>query len=169
MDGTTDVMSEQKDEHRVRGPYRTYQRLSALPFGRWLFTRLVCLQAPYFGSIRPLFQDLRPGSCHVFMANRRRVRNHIGTVHALAMGNLCELAAGLVMESTLPVSHRWIPRGMTIEYLAKATTDVWAEATLAVDRWEARMDVGVPVSVRDKHGTEVVRATITMHVTERPR
>ena len=145
-----------------------YQKLAALPLGRLLFSRAVCLRAPYFGSIRPRFRDLRPGYSSVSMKNRRAVRNHIGTVHALAMGNLCELAAGTLMEATLPVGMRWIPRGMTIEYLDKATTDVTATAVLEKSVWEGPEDVPLPVSVVDEQGTEVVRATITMYVSPKP-
>ncbi len=150
-----------------RYPYRMYRRLTRWPLGHWLFTRMVCLQAPYFSSIRPLFRDLRPRSCTVFMRKRRRVKNHIGTVHALAMGNLCELAAGLVMESTLPTDMRWIPRGMNIEYLRKAETDVTATATLVEQVWGAAGDVPVVVSVQDTRKHEVVKATIAMYVSPR--
>ena len=149
---------------RMRGPYGIYKRLERWPAGRWLFTRLICMRAPYFSTIRPLFQDLRPGSATVSMRKRRRVQNHIGTVHALAMGNLCELGAGLVMEATLPVSVRWIPKGMTIAYLKKATTDLTAVATLEDRAWDEPVDAPVEVSVKDSDGQEVVRATITMYV-----
>jgi acyl-coenzyme A thioesterase PaaI-like protein len=147
-----------------RGPYRIYRRLERWPAGRWLFTRLICLRAPFFSTIRPMFEDLRPGSATVSMRKRRRVQNHIGSVHALAMGNLCELGAGLVMESTLPVGVRWIPRGMTIAYLKKAETELTAVATLEDRAWNEPVDAPVVVSVRDRDGQEVVRATITMYV-----
>lgn len=99
------------------------------------------------------------------LRKRRRVQNHIGTVHALAMGNLCELAAGMVTEVSLPGSMRWLPRGMTIEYLRKAESDVTATARLAKTEWSgAAENVAVPVSVVDTTGTEVVRAVITMYV-----
>jgi acyl-coenzyme A thioesterase PaaI-like protein len=151
-------------EQRIRSPYAIYRRLEGLPLGRWLFTRLICLRAPYFSSIRPVFRDLGPGSATVFIRKRRRVQNHIGTIHALAMGNLCELGAGLVMESTLPPELRWIPKGMSISYLAKAETDITAVATLQERPWGTAADVPVEVSVRDAGGTEVVHATITMYV-----
>ncbi len=151
-----------------RYPYRMYRRLTRWPLGHWLFTRMVCLQAPYFSSIRPLFRDLRPGSCTVFMRKRRRVKNHLGTIHALAMGNLCELAAGLVMESTLPADMRWIPRGMKIEYLRKAETDVTAKAILVEQVWGEAANVPVVVSVQDTRKQEVVKAEIAMYVSPRP-
>jgi acyl-coenzyme A thioesterase PaaI-like protein len=145
-------------------PYHLYLRLSGLPLGRWLFSRVICLRAPYFSSISPRFRDLCPGRAEVAMRKRRRVQNHIGTVHALAMGNLCEIAAGLVMEATLPTTMRWIPRGMNIEYLHKAQTDVTAVATLADRTWGTAEDVPVNVSVTDATGQEVVSAVIRMYV-----
>jgi acyl-coenzyme A thioesterase PaaI-like protein len=100
------------------------------------------------------------------MRKRRAVENHIRTVHALAMGNLCELAAGMVTEVTIPSTMRWLPRGMTIEYLRKAASDVTATARLARTEWPgAPENVAVPVSVIDANGTEVVRAVITMYIT----
>lgn len=101
------------------------------------------------------------------MRRRHAVENHHGTLHALAMGNLCELAAGMVTEVTLPATLRWIPRGMTIEYLRQAETDVVALARLDRTEWQSVQNVAVPVSVTDVAGTEGVRAVITMHETER--
>ena len=134
--------------------------------GRWLFTRLVCFKAPYFATIRPRFLELRPGLCQVSMPKRRAVHNHLGTVHAIAMANLCELAGGMLLEVSIPVTMRWIPRGMTIEYLKKAATGVTATARLDKQAWTTE-NVGVPVSVTDAQGVEVVRAVITMYVSER--
>ena len=145
----------------------SYEKMSRWPFGRWLFARAVCFRAPYFASIRPRFMELRPGLCQVALRKRRAVQNHIGTVHAIAMANLCELAGGMLMEVTIPVSMRWIPRGMTIEYLRKAQGGVTAVARLDKTEWHAPENVGVPLTVTDDAGTEVVRAVITMYVSER--
>lgn len=146
---------------------RAWIRAQRSAFGRWLFARTVSRRAPYFGTIKPRFLDLQPKLCRVWMRKRRAVENHIGTVHALAMGNLCELAAGMCTEVTIPVAMRWIPRGMTIEYLAKAETDVTATARLDKTEWAGAENVSVPVSVHDANGKEVVRAVISMYVSPR--
>ncbi|MEO8061730.1 MAG: hotdog fold domain-containing protein [Pseudomonadota bacterium] len=143
---------------------RAWIRAHRSAFGRWLFARTVCKRAPYFATIKPRFLDLQPTLCRVAMQKRRAVENHIHTVHALAMGNLCELAAGLCTEVTIPVGMRWIPRGMTIEYLAKAETDVIATARLDKTEWAGAENIGVPVTVTDTNGKEVVRAVISMYV-----
>ena len=144
-----------------------WQRLSGSRFGRWLFARAVCRKAPYFASIAPSFLELRSSLCRVRLPKRRAVQNHLGSVHALAMGNLCELAAGMVTEVTLPPTMRWIPRGMTIEYLKPAQSDVTATARLDRNEWSGAQNVGVPVTVVDSQGVEVVRAVITMYVSPR--
>lgn len=155
------------DPSSVPRVLRHYQSLASMPLGRWLFGRIVCFTAPYFATIRPRFHELRPGLCQVSLRKRRRVTNHLGTVHAIAMANLCELAGGMLMEVTLPVDKRWIPRGMTIEYLKKVTTGVSATARLDKTQWSGAENVALPVSVEDTHGTEVVRAVITMYVSEK--
>jgi acyl-coenzyme A thioesterase PaaI-like protein len=144
-----------------------WRRLAPLPLGRRLFGRVVCWRAPYFATIRPQFLELDARVCIARVRKRRAVHNHIGTVHAIAMANLCELAAGVLTEAAVPRSMRWIPRGMTIEYLAKAETDVVGTARLDKTEWGAAEDVAVAVSVTDMAGREVVRATIAMYVSPR--
>ena len=147
----------------------TWNKLSGSAFGRWLFSRVVCIKAPYFGSIRPVFDILEPGRATARMRKRRAVTNHIGTVHAIAMANLCELVAGTMTEVSLPTSMRWIPRGMQIDYLDKAQTDLSATATFPeINEGEAQ-DIVVPVAVTDSDGKVVVRADITMYVSPRSK
>jgi acyl-coenzyme A thioesterase PaaI-like protein len=146
---------------------RSWQKLAGSRLGRWLFARAVTRRAPYFATIKPRFVELQPALCKVWMPKRRKVTNHLGTVHALAMGNLCELAAGMVTEVSVPPTLRWIPRGMTIEYLRKAETGVTATARLDKSEWSDTQNIGVPVSVVDETGSEVVRAVITMYVSPR--
>ena len=101
------------------------------------------------------------------MKKRRRVLNHIGTVHAIAMANLCELVAGTTLEITLPNTHRWIPKSMKINYLNKATTDLKARTEIAPPSWPDAGPVMVSVEVLDKSGTQVVTAEIEMYITRR--
>lgn len=143
-----------------------WERLSSLPCGKWLFTRAVCWKAPYFASIRPLFVDLRPGHCEVLLRKRRRVLNHLGTVHAIAMCNAAELAGGTMTDVTVPTTHRWIPKGMNVEYLRKATTDLRATAKLdPIPDFNEAQEVPVTVEVTDTSNEIVFRAVITMWVT----
>jgi acyl-coenzyme A thioesterase PaaI-like protein len=142
-----------------------WSRLSAWPGGQWLFSRLICLKAPYFSSVRPTFIELRPGYCEVSIRKRRAVTNHLGTVHAIAMCNMAELAAGIMTEASVPASHRWIPKAMTVEYLKKAGTNLRAVAELApLPEFGPGTEVLVPVNVTDSSGVLVCRAGIRMWV-----
>jgi acyl-coenzyme A thioesterase PaaI-like protein len=148
---------------------RSWHKSYGTALGRWLFSRIVCFRAPYFASIRPVFEVLEESRAVARMKKRRAVTNHIGTVHAIAMANLCELVAGTLTEAGIPRSMRWIPRGMTITYLAKAETDVKAEATLPTVTEGEAQDIVVPVDVKDDSGNKVVHADITMYVSPRPQ
>lgn len=146
----------------------SWQRLSRFPAGKWLFTQIVCFKAPYFSSIRPRFVELKPGYSAVRIRKRRRVKNHIGTVHAIAICNMAEMAAGTMTEVTVPSSHRWIPKGMTVEYLAKGETDLIAVAEIdPIPEFADAMEVPVIVNVMDAADQVVLRANITMWVTPR--
>lgn len=149
----------------MSSPLATYQALSRYPLGKALFTRALCLKAPYFRSIRPLVSELRPGHCQVRMRKRHAVTNHIGTVHAIAMCNMAELAGGLVTEVSLPATLRWIPKGMTVEYLKKAETDLVATARpLVATEPDSAGEYPVQVEVTDTAGELVFRAVISMWV-----
>ena len=147
---------------------QAWRRLGGNAVGRWLFSRAICLKAPYFASIRPLFRRLEPGLCEVGFRKRRAVLNHIGTVHAIAMCNAAELAGGLVTEVTLPETHRWIPKDMRVEYIKTATTDLVATARCTLPETLAdQQTLEVAVEVRDTSGSTVLRALIDMHVSRR--
>ncbi|ELW79396.1 thioesterase superfamily enzyme [Acinetobacter sp. 766875] len=132
-----------------------WNKVSAFPKGKWTFSRMLCLKAPYFGSISPLFIELKPNYCEISIKKKRSVLNHIGTVHAIAMCNMAELAGGTMTEVTVPSTHRWIPKGMTVEYLKKAETDLIAVAAPvhANYDWEKAGEYLVNVDVYDTHKT----------------
>jgi uncharacterized protein (TIGR00369 family) len=148
-----------------------YRRLERVPCGRWLFGRLVCLKAPYFGTIAPRFERLVAGRCEISMPDRRRVHNHIGTVHAIALCNLAELAAGVMTDATIPASMRWIPKGMQVDYLKKAAGRMHAVAAPVrpIVESDAGYELPVEVEVRNAAGEPVFRARIAMWVSPRPR
>ena len=147
-----------------------WQRLKDKPFGRWLFARIVCWQAPYFGSIHPRIESLEAGRMVVRIRQRRSIQNHIGTIHAIALCNGAELAAGVGIEATIPDAWRWIPKTMTVRYLAKATREARLEATITLpDDIGVGYDCVIPVVATDPDGTRVFEANITMWVTPRKR
>ncbi len=148
-----------------------YQRISRWPAGRWLFSRLVCWKAPYFSSIAPRIVSLAPGRGEATLRHRRAVRNHLGTVHAIALCNLAEFIGGLTCDASIPASMRWIPRGMTVEYPRKATGTMHALALPAFAPLVADAGYALPVDVdiANDAGETVFRARIDMWVSPRQR
>ncbi|KPZ60279.1 hypothetical protein AN391_00689 [Pseudoalteromonas sp. P1-13-1a] len=148
---------------------KTWHKFKRLPFGNWLFSKAVCIKAPYFGSMKPYVLDLREGHCSAVVKNRRSVHNHIGTIHAIAQCNLAELCAGVMVDATVPYkTHRWIPKGMTVQYLAKVDTDVTAIAEIDLPRqWVDKEDLVVPVKLFNTRNELVFTADITMYITEK--
>ncbi len=146
-----------------------YNRCSRLPLGKRVFSKLVCLKAPYFGTIKPVFQQLKPGRCTVRMKNRRAVHNHIKSVHAIAMCCLSELAAGTLLEVSLPSNMRWIPKGMNVDYLKIARTDLTAVCEISTEDLGRPRELPLAVHVTDTKKDEVFRAVIRMHITQRKR
>lgn len=149
--------------------YRAWQQLSRRPLGSRLFSVAAMARVPYFASITPHVTRMEPGYAEVRVPKWFFVYNHLHTVHAIASCNAAEAAMGMVMEATVPTTHRWIPKGMTSSYLAKATTSLIAQARLDplpdFDSIAEGTDVVVSVSVLDTHGEEVVHADITTWVT----
>ncbi|MEM7083135.1 MAG: hotdog fold domain-containing protein [Pseudomonadota bacterium] len=144
-----------------------WNKLGGSAPGRWLFGRIVSFSAPYFGSIKPRFVEVRPGRVEVAVANRRAVRNHLKTVHAIAMCNAAELAGGVCLDVSLHADFRWIPVGMTVRYQKMAKTDLTAVCEVASYDWASPQDVVMPVGVFDTNGEEVFHADITMRVSSR--
>jgi acyl-coenzyme A thioesterase PaaI-like protein len=147
-----------------------YKSITRKPFGHWLFSRLICFKAPYFGSIKPRMIMLEPGRAEASIAHRRSVTNHLGTVHAIALCNLAEFIAGLMTDVSIPASMRWIPKGMTVEYLKKAVGTQHGVATPEFPPREAAEGYELPVNVvvTDPQGEAVFKARISMWVSPKP-
>ena len=143
---------------------KLWNMLGGSGFGRYLVSKIVCFKAPYFSTIKPRFTEVKPGHVALTFKKRRAVHNHIGTVHAIAMCNAAELAGGTCMDVSLNSEFRWIPVGMTVQYLKMAKTDLRAVCKLDKFDWEETGDVVLPVCVYD-----VFHADITMRISSRKK
>ncbi len=137
--------------------------------GKTLFSMALARMAPYFKTIKPRVKELRANYIEVTMAKRPAVHNHLKTVHAIACCNLCEFAAGICMEASIPKHRRWIPVGMDVKYLKKTKTDLRATCDLSEVDWENCNEAICHVPVFDLNGEKVVEAYITMKVSDKPK
>src|ERR1700760_2448830 len=119
------------------------------PAGPRAFSMMFARRAPYFASIRPRFTVIEPNRAELVIRNRRRVHNHLGTVHAIALCNGLEAAMGALAEASIPKGRRWIPKGMEVSYTAKAAGDVTCVAETDPAAWSGD-DPDVPVRVHGR-------------------
>lgn len=147
-----------------------WERLSRKPGGKTLFSVLLGRKARYTGSISPRVLELRAGYARVAMRDRPRLRNHLHSIHAIALANLGEVASGLAMVCSLPErSARGIVTEFAIEYVKKARGDLVAECSCGVPDWSVQHAEVVEAIIRDAEGDVVARVHATWLVGPRPR
>ncbi len=144
-----------------------YKRTKMLPFGQKIFSKMVSRMAPYFATIKPKITELRPNYCECLIKKRRSVQNHIKTVHVIAICNGLEMAMGVMAEASIPKHLRWIPKGMNVEYTAKAGSDIRCVAKVSPEQWVPG-DLLVEVNAYDDNDVVVVTGHIKLWISEKP-
>jgi hypothetical protein len=118
-------------------------------------------------TLRAQFQELRVGLCRAMMNAHPRVRTSDGCIDPIAIGALTQLAASMVIEVSVPDGLHWSSRGLTIEHLQRAASEVVALARLDKIDWGQEGLVGVPVTVSGEDGKEIARAVVSFAVVAR--
>jgi uncharacterized protein (TIGR00369 family) len=148
---------------------KLWDRLTRLPGGTALFSFALGRMTPYSGTIGARVEQLEPGFCRVALRDRRRVRNHLGSIHAIALANLAEMASGLAVLVGLPSSVQGIVTGFSITYVKKARGQLRAECRAEHLDVTAPQDYEAEVEVTDAEGDVVARATARWRLRPIPR
>jgi acyl-coenzyme A thioesterase PaaI-like protein len=145
-----------------------WDRMARLPGGRRVFSRIVGLAAPYTGTIRARVTQLERGRSEVVMADRWAVRNHLRSVHAVALANLAELTGNVALAYSMPPDARFIVAGIDLSYVKKARGPITGRCDCPIPETSARSEYLVPVTLHDASGDVVVRATLRTLVGPKP-
>ena len=137
---------------------KQWEAWSGRPGGKRIFSMLLGRLVPYTGSMGATVEEIRPGYARATLRDRRKVRNHLRSVHAVALMNLAELATGLSLNYALPPSARSILKGLSIEYHKKARGTLTAEATAPMLADNTERDLQVETAIRDQAGDVVATA-----------
>jgi acyl-coenzyme A thioesterase PaaI-like protein len=141
---------------RLRAMWR---RLAPLPGGKTLFSLLLGRMTPYSGTIGARVEELAPGFCRAALRDRHRVRNHLASVHAMALANFAELTSGLAVLAGLAPGVQGIVTGFSITYLKKARGRLIAECRVSGLEVTAEREQEASVTITDAAGDVVARAT----------
>lgn len=137
-----------------------WRRLSPLPFGRDLFMLVFGSMVPYSGALGARVLSLEPGRVRMELRDRRGVRNHLNSIHAVALANLGEMASGLAMTTALPPGVRSIVLGLDTTFSKKARGTLVAEAVVIVPEVRGDVNHDVRAEIRDAAGEVVAVVTV---------
>ena len=146
-----------------------WQRVAGLPLGKRLFSWMVGRKAPYTQTVGGVFADLRPGFARVELRDRRAIRNHLSSIHAVALVNVAEMTSGVALMTALPAGVRGIVTSLSIVYHKKARgTLTCTTTTHAPDDVVAPIPFDVVADITDRAGDLVARATVQWTLSPTP-
>lgn len=138
----------------------TWHKLEKLPGGKALYSRIIGMTAPYTGSINATILELGHLHCKTQLKDRRMVRNHLSSVHAIALANLAELTGNMALAYSMPENARFIVAGLSIDYLKKARGTITGTTQCPAIESNERKEYAVLVELRDESGDLVATSTL---------
>ena len=143
---------------------RTWNFLSKFPVGKFIFSKYLGYLIPYSGSIGARIIELSPGFSKVQLQERRAVRNHLGSIHAVALMNLGELASGLALITNLPLDARAILVEYSIKFTKKARGTLRAQSTCDKILTSEPKEILLGADILNEQGEKVAQVLATWKV-----
>ncbi len=134
---------------------KTVSKLSKYP--TWLRSWAIGRAVKFTGTAGISYEVMRPEQVIVSLANRPKVRNHIGQIHAAAMVLLAETASGMVVGMNIPDDKIPLIKSMEVQFVRRSQGAMRAEARLSPEQIEQILtqekgEVEVWLQVQDESG-----------------
>jgi len=140
---------------------KLWNKLHSVPGGRWLFNLILSRKVPYTGSIKCRVLELKPGFCKVELRDRHRLRNHLNSIHAVALVNLGEVTSGLAILTGLAPNVRGIVVNISTDYLKKARGTLISESSVSIPVVTEDMEYQVVANIFNHDKEIVARTTVS--------
>ena len=142
---------------------RQLERLSEVPaFARTWFRSVVLRRAvPFTGTAGLRFIEMTQERAEISIANKHKVQNHTGGVHASAINLLLETATGMVVGMNVRDDCIPLAKELKMAFKKRATGAMRAVATLSAEQRALMQasdkgEVNVSVTVTDEVGVQPV-------------
>jgi acyl-coenzyme A thioesterase PaaI-like protein len=103
--------------------------------------------------------ELKEGRAVLQLKECRKLRNHLNSMHAVALMNLAELTSGLAVTSRVPPTHRGIVKAFKIDFEKKARGKLTAKSEYLTPIPQQATDLDVHVEIFNELGERVCKAT----------
>jgi acyl-coenzyme A thioesterase PaaI-like protein len=149
--------------------FDTLQQLPA-GLGNKAFGIIAGVFVPHAARMGFRLEHLSKKNIAVTMPDKRSNRNHLESLHAMALAHLGEFTCGLLLLYAVSPGHRTIIVKYEIEYLKKARGPITGRATLKLPKAKSLdgKDVKVQAELTDAKGAVVATVTTTWRVGKIP-
>jgi len=125
-------------------------KLTGVPGGQFILSKLIAHRIPYSATIGARIIELQPGHAKLQLKDKKFIRNHLNSIHAVALTNFGELTSGLTLITSLPDNVRGIVTHLSTDFLKKARGTLLAECHCAPPSVTQDMDFHVETKITDQ-------------------
>jgi acyl-coenzyme A thioesterase PaaI-like protein len=141
-----------------------WSKAQGIPLGKSIFSWILGRTARYTGTIGAKIEHLEHGRGVATMRDTARVRNHLKSVHAIALMNLGELATGATVMYQVDGRGRGILKGIGMKYHKKARGLITATCEFEAPVEPGKYDLEVEGSLTDTSGELVATVNATWRI-----
>ena len=145
---------------KINQIYPFWLRLQNIPLGSWIFNRLLRYINPYTGALKARIVKLEPGYARLELKDRRAIRNHLNSIHAIALTNLGEFTSGMALISLFGENMRGIPKDIHIEFIKKARGLLSAECKTSLPEFTTEIEHMVEAVISNEENEVVAKVSV---------